>query len=102
MAIHRFLKHMLDLRRLFVPQSCRVTELRSGPAGWPQNIPLAESAMSHVVNERMGKRQPMRWSAEGALLLQVRCAVLDNPTIGSKCSSASGCRISDDKLLLHC
>lgn len=78
MAIHRFLKHMLDLRRLFVPQSCRVTELRSGPAGWPQNIPLAESAMSHVVNERMGKRQPMRWSAEGALLLQVRCAVLDN------------------------
>ena len=40
---------------------------------------LAESAMSHLVNERMGKRQPMRWSAEGAhLLLQVRCAVLDN------------------------
>ena len=35
--------------------------------------------MSHLVNERMGKRQPMRWSAEGAhLLLQVRCAVLDN------------------------
>ena len=34
---------------------------------------LAESAMSHLVNERMGKRQPMRWSAEGAhLLLQVR------------------------------
>jgi hypothetical protein len=26
----------------------------------------------------MGKRQPMRWSAEGAQLLQVRCAVLDN------------------------
>jgi len=26
----------------------------------------------------MGKRQPMRWSSEGAhLLLQVRCAVLD-------------------------
>ena len=35
--------------------------------------------MSHLVNERMGKRQPMRWSPEGAhLLLQVRCAVLDN------------------------
>jgi hypothetical protein len=32
-----------------------------------------------LVNERMGKRQPMRWSAEGAhLLLQVRCAVLNN------------------------
>ena len=27
---------------------------------------LAESAMSHLVNERMGKRQPMLWSAEGA------------------------------------
>jgi len=40
---------------------------------------LAESAMSHLVNQRMGKRQPMRWSATGAhFLLQVRCAVLDN------------------------
>ena len=39
---------------------------------------LAESAMSHLVNQRMGKRQPMRWSSEGAyLLLQVWCAVLD-------------------------
>jgi hypothetical protein len=35
--------------------------------------------MSHLVNQRMGKRQPMRWSSGGAhLLLQVRCAVLDN------------------------
>jgi hypothetical protein len=34
--------------------------------------------MSHLVNQRMGKRQPMRLSAEGAhQLLQVRCAVLD-------------------------
>jgi hypothetical protein len=34
--------------------------------------------MNHLVNARMGKRQPMRWSAEGAhLLLQVRCALLD-------------------------
>jgi hypothetical protein len=38
----------------------------------------AESGMSHLVNQRMGKRQPMRWSAEGAhQLLQVRCGVLD-------------------------
>src|SRR5258708_11157218 len=38
----------------------------------------AESGMSHLVNQRMGKRQPMRWSAEGAhQLLQVRCAVRD-------------------------
>lgn len=40
---------------------------------------MAESAMRHLVNQRMGKRQPMRWSAGGAhLLLQVRCAVLNN------------------------
>ena len=39
---------------------------------------LAESVMSHLVNQRMGKRQPMRWSCEGVhLLLQVRSAVLD-------------------------
>jgi hypothetical protein len=39
----------------------------------------AESAMTHLVNQRMGKRQPMCWSLEGAhLLLQVRCAMLDN------------------------
>jgi hypothetical protein len=39
---------------------------------------MAESTMSHLVNQRMGKRQPMRWSAAGAhLLLQVRCAVLN-------------------------
>ena len=40
----------------------------------------AESAMSHLVNQRMGNHQPMRWSSEGAhLLLQVRCAVLVKP-----------------------
>ncbi len=39
----------------------------------------AESGMTHLVNQRMGKRQPMCWSLEGAhLLLQVRCAMLDN------------------------
>jgi hypothetical protein len=54
----------------------RVKDLRTGLR---ISRALAESAMSHLVNQRMGKRQPMRWSAEGAhLLLQVRCAVLDN------------------------
>jgi hypothetical protein len=39
----------------------------------------AESGMTHLVNQRMGKCQPMCWSLEGAhLLLQVRCAMLDN------------------------
>jgi hypothetical protein len=37
--------------------------------GWKISRVLAESAMSHLVNQRMGKRQPMRWSAEGAHLL---------------------------------
>jgi hypothetical protein len=38
----------------------------------------AKSGMAHLVNRRMGKKQSMRWSAEGAhRLLQVRCAVLD-------------------------
>jgi hypothetical protein len=38
----------------------------------------AESGMAHLVNHRMGKKQSMRWFAEGAhQLLQVRCAVLD-------------------------
>jgi hypothetical protein len=33
----------------------------------------------NLVNQTMGKRQPMCWSLEGAhLLLQVRCAMLDN------------------------
>jgi hypothetical protein len=35
----------------------------------------AESGMSLVVNQRMGKRQPMCWSLEGAhFLLQMRCS----------------------------
>jgi hypothetical protein len=55
--------------------------------------------MSHLVNERMGKRQPMRWVCRGAhLLLQVRCAVLD---IRLEVLSASGCRSSDDKIIHH-
>lgn len=34
--------------------------------------------MAHLVNQRMDKKQSMRWSAEGAhQRLQVRCAVLD-------------------------
>jgi hypothetical protein len=44
--------------------------------GWKISSAMAESAMSHLVNQRTGKRQPMRWSAAGAhLLFQARCAV---------------------------
>jgi len=78
--VRRFRQHMIDLRdylrsnrnglRNYAAETRRGRKISSA---------LAESAMSHVVNQRMGKRQPMRWSAEGAhLLLQVRCAVLNH------------------------
>jgi len=39
----------------------------------------AESTMAHLVNQRLGKRQSMRWSSEGAhYLFLVRCAILDH------------------------
>ena len=77
--VRRFRQHIIDLRDY----------LRSNRSGLKNyalerrkgrriSSALAESVMSHLVNQRMGKRQPMRWSCEGAhLLLQVRCAVLD-------------------------
>jgi hypothetical protein len=64
---------------------------------------LAESAMSHLVNERMGKRQSMRWSAG---LLRVPTSfyrfVVPYSTIDSRCSSASGCLSSDHRTVHHC
>jgi hypothetical protein len=77
--VRRFRQHIIDLRDY----------LRSNRSGLKNyalerrkgrriSSALAESVMSHLVNQRMGKRQRMRWSCEGAhLLLQVRCAVLD-------------------------
>jgi hypothetical protein len=39
---------------------------------------MTESAVNHVVNARMCKRQQMRWTPRGAhLLAQVRCAMLN-------------------------
>jgi hypothetical protein len=39
---------------------------------------MAASAVNHVLNHRMSKRQQMRWSPRGAhLLAQVRCAVIN-------------------------
>jgi hypothetical protein len=95
--IHRFRKHRLDLRDYLCRNQVALRNYAQDRRnGLRISSALAESAMSHLV-KRMGKRQPMRWSAEGAhLLLQVRCAVLDNRL---ECSSASGCRSSDDKLL---
>jgi hypothetical protein len=78
--VRRFRQHMIDLRDYL---RGNWNGLRNYAAETRQgrriSSALAESAMSHLVNQRMGKRQPMRWSAEGAhLLLQVRCAVLNN------------------------
>lgn len=78
--VRRFRQHLIDLRdylrsnwhglRNYAAETRRGRKISSA---------MAESAMSHLVNQRMGKRQPMRWSAEGAhLLLQVRCSVLNN------------------------
>jgi hypothetical protein len=74
--IHRFRKHMLALRDyLCRNQVALANYAQDRRNGLRISSALAESAMSHLVNERMGKRQPMRWSAEGAhRLLQVRCA----------------------------
>lgn len=39
---------------------------------------MAESAVNQILNQRMYKRQQMRWSPRGAhLLAQVRCAVIN-------------------------
>ena len=78
--VRRFRQHMLDLRDYL---RSNWNGLRNYAAETRQgrkiSSAMAESAMSHLVNQRMGKRQPMRWSAAGAhLLLQVRCAVLNN------------------------
>ena len=53
---------------------------------------LVESAMSHLVNQRMGKRQPMRWSAP-APICYCRFAALYSTT-GWILYSASGTRNS--------
>src|SRR5450755_370361 len=77
--VGRFRQHMIELRDYL---RNNWNGLRNYGAerrqGRKISSALAESAMSHLVNQRMGKRQPMRWSAERAhLLLQVRCAVLN-------------------------
>jgi hypothetical protein len=47
-------------------------------AAFPERALGIRNGSSIIVNQRMGKKQSTRWSAEGAhRLLQVRCAVLD-------------------------
>jgi hypothetical protein len=77
--VRRFRQHLIDLRDYLRSNwnGLRNYALETRQ-GRKISSAMAESAMSHLVNQRMGKRQPMRWSAAGAhLLLQVRCAVLN-------------------------
>lgn len=77
--MQRFRKHIRDLRDYLVNNQTSLTNYAYAYRnGLRISSAPAESGMSHVVNQRMGKLQPMCWTAEGAhLLLQVRCAVLD-------------------------
>jgi len=77
--MQRFRKHLRDLRDYLVNNQASLTNYAHAYRNRLRiSSAPAESGMSHVVNQRMGKRQPMCWTAEGAhLLLQVRCAVLD-------------------------
>jgi hypothetical protein len=78
--IRRFRQHLLDLRDYLRNNWSSLTNyVRARRIGLRISSSPAESRMSHLVNQRMGKRQPMCWSSEGVhLLLQVRCAVLDD------------------------
>jgi hypothetical protein len=78
--VKRFRKHLIDLRDYLLNNQGNLTNYgKARRDGLRISSALAESGMNHLINTRMGKRQPMRWSADGAhLLLQVRCAVLDH------------------------
>ena len=78
--LRRFVRHLVGLRRYLRGNADLLFHYaQTRRQGRRISTALAESGMNHLVNARMGKRQPMRWSAEGAhLLLQVRCALLDD------------------------
>ena len=77
--LKRFRRHLLDPRHYLVNKQTSLTiYAHANRTGLRISRAPAESGMSHVINQRMGRRQPMCWPVEGAhLLLQVRRAVLD-------------------------
>jgi hypothetical protein len=77
--VQRLRSHLLDLRNYLVSNQSGLTNYAHAYRhGLRISSAPAESGTNHLVNQRMGKHQPMRWSAERAhLLLQVRCAVVD-------------------------
>jgi len=78
--VKRFRRHLIDLGDYLISNQRNLTNYgKARRDGLRISSAPAESGMNHLINQRMGKRQPMRWSADGAhLLLQVRCAVLDH------------------------
>jgi hypothetical protein len=78
--VKRFRRHLIDLRDYLLSNQGNLTNYgKARRDGLRISSAPAESGMNHLINKRMGKRQPMRWSPDGAhLLLQVRCAVLDH------------------------
>jgi hypothetical protein len=78
--VKRFRRHLIDLRDYLISNQRNLTDYgKARRDGLRISSAPAESGMNHLIGQRMGKRQPMRWSADGAhLLLQVRCAVLDH------------------------
>lgn len=78
--LHRFRRHLVRLRRYLRNNADLLFSYgRTRREGRRISTATAESGMNHPINARMAKRQPMRWSADGAQsLLQVRCALLDN------------------------
>jgi hypothetical protein len=73
----RFRQHLFDLHEYLKNNWKSLTNYAYAYRRGPRiSSAPAESGMAHLVNQRMGKKQSMRWSAEGAhQLLQVRCAV---------------------------
>jgi hypothetical protein len=63
-------------------------------AGLRVGTSVTEGTANFLVNQRMNKRQQMRWTRRGAdLLLQARCAVYNNALgFGPLLTSASSAR----------
>src|SRR5262249_44040404 len=99
--VRRFRQHMIDLRDYL---RGNWNGLRNYAAETRQgrriSSALAESAMSHLVNQRMGKRQPMRWSAEGAIFYYRSAA--PSSKIGWTTCSENGTRTSGSNEQQRC
>ena len=92
--VRRFRQHLIELRDYL---RSNWNGLRNYAAETRQgrkiSSAMAEFAMSHLVNQRIGKRQPMRWSAAGAPICYCRFAA-PYSTTGWIVYSASGTRNS--------